>query len=62
MADRPATLADAFALVEAHRRSGCLHYAVDYAERVRGADRDQLQRGVKYIVESLEKRMKEVNQ
>lgn len=56
MTDKPPTLDDAFALLEAHERTGCLHVAVDYAERVRGIDRETLQRGVAYVLHGLKTR------
>jgi hypothetical protein len=55
MSDRQPTLDDALYVLEAHRRSGCCWIAVDYAERVRGLDRDTLKRGFQHILNGLQK-------
>lgn len=60
MTERPPTLSDAFALLEAHKRTHCLWVAADYANRVQGFDIDRLKMGILYIVNSLEKRQNEV--
>jgi hypothetical protein len=55
MTDRQPTLDDALYVLDAHKRTGCLHYATDYAERTRGFNRDRLHRGIQHILAGLQK-------
>lgn len=50
------SLEDALYLVDAHGKTGCIGYAVDYAERTKHLDRDRMQRGWAYIEAGLKRR------
>lgn len=53
--ERDPSLDDALYLVEAHAKTGCMHpeAAFDYAERMKGFDRDKMRRGWAYIAERI---------
>jgi hypothetical protein len=52
--DKPATLDDALYLIDAHKKTGCMFYAFDYANRLRGYDYDRMKRGLAYVITRLE--------